>query len=170
MLMQDELGSIARDLLADLERARPGFPDDRAGFASAAAERLRLRLSDLRAHYVSVGQAADFERVARDIEDVMLRRYLTFAYAQNRRERRGGTGVLARIALGVGGFLLGVFLMRAPFSPVKAAWLPFLLFFLAPIIPDVRRGMSTRQHRRKLAELSADMDAAGLALRNSQPF
>ena len=36
MLMQDELGTIARDLIEDLERARPGFPFDSAGFERAA--------------------------------------------------------------------------------------------------------------------------------------
>ena len=175
MLMQDELGTIARDLIEDLERARPGFPFDSAGFERAAASRLQTRLTDLRAQYSSIGSDADYERVTREIEEVLLRRYVRFARTQGERERRGGGGwrggdVVSRIILSLAGLIVGGFLVWAPFIPIWEKWVPFALMLLAPAIPDLQKSWFTRQHRQRLRELERDMDAAGHALQDSQPL
>jgi hypothetical protein len=88
--MFDELGSISRDLLADLERARPGFPTDELGFKQAARERVRLRLEDLRKQYASLNADGGFDRVVREIDEVLLRRYVAFALPRTQLEQRGG--------------------------------------------------------------------------------
>jgi hypothetical protein len=170
MLMQDELGSIARDLIADLERARPGFPLSRAGFEAAARERLQLRLADLRAQFASLGSDADFDRVRRELDDVLLRRYVTFALPQSERDRVGGPSVLERLAWAVGGLVLGGFLVWAPFVPIWEKWLPFALMLLGPFLPDWQRSWRLRQHGRRLLALESDLDEAGRALRASQPL
>lgn len=175
MLMQDELGLMARDLLQDLERARPGFPRDAEGFARAAKARLHLRLTDLRAQYASMGADADYARVVREIEEVLLRRYVVFARAQNERESRGGGGwrggdVVSRIILSLAGLAVGGFLVWAPFVPLWEKWIPFAFMLLAPTIPDLQRFWFARQHRRRLLELDRDMNAAAQALRDSQPL
>jgi hypothetical protein len=175
MLMQDELGLIAKDLLADLERARPGFPIDAAGFESTARTRLQLRLGDLRAQYASMGSDADYERIRRELEDVLLRRYVLFARAQSERERRGGGGfrggdIVGRVILSLVGLSVGGFLIWAPFIPIWEKWLPFVLMFLAPLIPDLQKAWFARQHSRNLRALERDMYQAGLALQDSQPL
>lgn len=175
MLMQDELGAIARDLLADLERARPGFPVDPEGFAKAAAARMRLRLTDLRAQFASVGSDQDYERVARELEEVLLGRYVIFAQAQGERERHGGGGwrggdIVSRIVLSLVGLTVGGFLVWAPFVPLWDKWVPFAGMLVAPTIPDMQRWWFARQHTRQLRELASDMELAGRALQDSQPL
>ncbi len=175
MLMQDELGAIARDLLADLERARPGFPIDANGFAKAADARMRLRLADLRAQFASVGSDLDYERVARELEEVLLGRYVIFAQAQSERERRGGGGwrggdVVSRIVLGLAGLAVGGFIVWAPFIPIWDKWVPFAAMLAAPTIPDMQRWWFARQHARQLQALALDMESAGRALQDSQPL
>jgi hypothetical protein len=173
--MQDELGEIARDLLADLERARPGFPVDPVGFAKAAGARMRLRLTDLRAQFASVGSDQDYERVARELEEVLLGRYVIFAQAQGERERRGGGGwrggdVVSRIVLSLVGLSVGGFLVWAPFIPIWEKSVPFISMLVAPTIPDMQRWWFARQHALHLQALCRDMAAAGRALQDSQPL
>ena len=173
MLMQDELGLIARDLLADLERARPGFALDAAGFTEATRQRVRLRLADLRAQYASVGSDADFERVAREIDEVLVRRYVTFALAQAGRERRGGGGwrggdIIGRVVLGLLGFIVGAYLVRV--LPVYEKWIPLVLMAAAPFIPDLQQRWHAHRHARELQTLELDMQRAGRALADSRPL
>jgi hypothetical protein len=175
MLMQDELGLIARDLLLDLERARPGFPLDHEGFARAAKARMHLRLGDLRAQYASVGADADYTRVVRELEEVLLRRYVVFAHAQSERDSRGGGAwrggdVVSRVVLSLVGLVVGGLLLWAPFIPIWEKWLPFALMLLAPTLPDLQKHWFSRQHRRRLRELDRDMAEAARALRDSQPL
>jgi hypothetical protein len=168
--MQDELGVISRDLIEDLERARPGFPLERSGFEKAARERLHLRLSDLRAQYASIGSDADFERVQRELDDLLLRRYLTFARGQNEREREGAPSILKRLWYSFVGLAVGGFLVWAPFIPVYEKWLPFAFMLLAPALPDLQIWWSRRQHDKRLGVLQGDLDAAGRALQDSRPL
>ncbi|MBN1960306.1 MAG: hypothetical protein JW841_05120 [Deltaproteobacteria bacterium] len=173
--MQDELGLIARDVLQDLERARPGFPLDAEGFAKDAKSRLRVRLNDLRAQYASMGADADFTRVARELEEILLRRYLAFAYPQSVRDSRGGGAwrggdVISRIILSLTGLAIGGFLIWAPFIPLWEKWIPFVFMVAAPAIPDIQKKWFFRQHKRHLLQLEKDMNEAAQALRDSQPL
>jgi hypothetical protein len=170
MLMQDELGSIARDLIADLERARPGFALTPSGFEAAARERMQVRLTDLRAQFASLGSDADYERVKRELEDVLLRRYLVFARGQSERDRAGGPSIIERLVWAVGGLVLGGFFVWAPFIPISEKWVPFAMMFLGPFLPDWQRAWRLRQHARRLLALEADLEEAGRALRASQPL
>ena len=170
MLMQDELGLIAHDLMDDLERARPGFPSDRTGFEKAARERLRLRLADIRAQYASIGSDADFERVQRELDDLLLRRYLTFARGQNDREREGAPSILKRLWYSLVGLATGGFLVWAPFIPIQEKWVPFAFMLLAPALPDLQIWWHRRQHDKRLDVLQRDLNAAGRALQDSRPL
>ncbi len=170
MLMQDELGLIARDLSEDLERARPGGPPDRTGFERAARERMLLRLGDIRAQYASIGSDADFERVQRELEDLLLRRYLGFARDQDQRERQGPPGIMKRLWYALVGLAVGGFLVWAPFIPIQEKWVPFALMILSPVLPDLERWWHARQHLRRLSVLHGDLAAAGRALQDSRPL
>lgn len=170
MLMQDELGLIARDLLQDLERARPGFPSERSGFEKAARERLHLRLADLRVQYASIGSDADFDRVQRELDDLLLRRYLTFSRAQSERERQGQPSILKRLWYSIIGLVVGGFLVWAPFVPLYEKWLPFAFMLLAPALPDLQSWWHRRQHQRRLGVLQSDLEAAGRALQDARPL
>jgi hypothetical protein len=173
--MFEELGTIARDLLADLERARPGFPDDEAGFREAVRTRLRTRLDDLRAIHPVLDEPALRRRAEKEIETVLVARYVAFAHRQNQLEKKGGGGwrggdAVSRIVLGLTGLAVGGFVVWAPFIPIWEKSVPFMFMIAAPFIPDMQKAWFLRRHMNKLEELAQAMEQAGKALMDSEPI
>jgi hypothetical protein len=174
--MRYELGSIARDLLEDLERTRPGFPDDEAGFREAVQARARLRLGeDLRRQYASLGADGDYQRVEREVREVLVPRYVAFALPYTRLERHGGGAwrggdLVARVVLALIGLSVGGFIVWAPFIPVWEKWLPFVLMILAPFLPDLQRAWHRASYQARVSALARDMEAAAHALIRSDPL
>jgi hypothetical protein len=173
--MFEELGTIARDLLADLERARPGFPDDEEGFAAAVRARLATRLEDLRALHPVLAEPALKRRAEQELDTVLVARYVAFARKQNLLEKKGGGGwrggdTVSRIVLGLTGLAVGGFVVWAPFIPIWEKSVPFMCMIAAPFIPDMQKAWYLKRHLGKLEDLAMAMEEAGKALMESEPL
>lgn len=188
---ESELGSLARDLLADLERLRPGLPD--TGSADELLEALRpraaVRLEELyRDHFAAAEEAlsggdakadTDTGRLAlyrREIDQLLLPRYAVLAQRQNRSERAPatpmrGADLFNRAAYALIFLLIGLFVVWAPFIPIWDKWIPFVLGGLAatfaPALPDLHRRLLLRRHQIQVLTLVIDLDQAGQALPES---
>lgn len=173
-----EFGALAGELLADLERLRPGLsatatPEE---IRRLCGERLRLRLPEIYREYLADAAPADEEAqlqlYQREFEQLLIPRYAALAEKQNHSERRGGAGkgveMYNRITYAVIFFVLGVFVIRAPFIPLWDKWIPFALAIVAPILapwlPDLHKMLTQRRHAIALGILHMDLDQAGRSL------
>lgn len=169
-----ELGALASALLSDLERVRPGFSAtaDAAQTTDLCAERVRVRLPELYSEYQ--GEAvteseAQLALYSREIEQVLIPRYAKLAHEQNQIERIETRGaVYNRLSYAVLFFVLGLFIVWAPFIPIWEKWIPFALMLIAPLaspwLPDLYQSLRLRQHRIRLGILLMDMDESGRTL------
>jgi hypothetical protein len=107
------------------------------------------------------------------VRAVLLPRYARLAKLQNQQEqapRRAWQGreLYNRITYGISFFLLGVFLVRAPFIPLWEKWIPFALAALAPILspflPDLHGAWLAQKHQVALFGLAEDLDKLGRSL------
>lgn len=186
------LGALTRDLLADLERVRPGLDagseDD---MAAQLTPRLQVRLAELyRESYAAADEPApsptgaaaseggpapptQLDLYRREVEQILLPRYAALALRQNRIDRApvqlgGSADVFNRTFWGLLFGALGAFVVWAPFIPIWEKWIPFAAAALAVVfssaLPDVHRRLLRRRHEVSLLALLLDMDAAGRAL------
>lgn len=173
-----EFGALAAELLADLERLRPGLsatatPEE---IRQICGERLRLRLPEIYREYLADATPADEEAqlklYERELEQLLIPRYAALAERQNHSERRSGPGkgveMYNRITYAVIFFVLGIFVIRAPFIPLWDKWIPFALAIIAPILapwlPDLHKMLTQRRHAIALGMLHMDLDQAGRSL------
>jgi len=79
---------------------------------------------------------------------------------------------VSRIVWGLGGFALGVFLVKAPFIPIPTSWdlLALAMLLLCPFIPDAQIAMLRRRHRRALQAIVQDLQDAEAKLELYQPL
>lgn len=180
---ETEFGSLCGELLADLERFRPGLPADASSGTLRELLRARAttRLDELfRERRVDDGDSgADAETVQqldlyrREVEQVLLPRYAELAERQNRHERdrsdaARGLDLQNRLTYGVIFFLIGLFVVWAPFIPIWEKWVPFALAALAPLftpwLPDLPLLLGRRRHAMALGILTMDLDGAGRSL------
>jgi hypothetical protein len=169
-----ELGTLASALLADLERLRPGFAAtaDIAQIAEQCTTRVRLRLPELYAEFQGEdGPDAESQLAlySREVEQVLIPRYAKLALAQNQIERHATRGALYnRLSYAALFFVLGLFIVWAPFIPIWEKWVPFALAVIAPLVspwlPDLYQSLRLRQHRIHLGVLLMDLDEAGRTL------
>jgi hypothetical protein len=194
---ESELGALAGELLADLERLRPGVSpaaggdQDSEGRAEADAIRNRahLRLRELyRERHEALGEALldgsdgggaqgsahreQLQLFQREIDQIFLPRYTSLALHQNQAERAGrGADGFNRAAYALIFFLLGAFVVWAPFIPIWEKWIPFALAGLAAVfsqaLPDLRLLLLRRRYQVLLLGLLIDIDQAGKALPSS---
>jgi hypothetical protein len=171
-----EFGALAGELLADLERLRPGLAAT-AGtqeIKQACGERVRLRLPEIYREYLAdaapADEAAQLQLYQREFEQLLIPRYAALAEKQNQSERRPGKGVEVynRITYAVIFFVLGILVIRAPFIPLWDKWIPFAMAILAPIfspwLPDLHKLLTQRRHAIALGMLHMDLDEAGRSL------
>jgi hypothetical protein len=169
---------LAGVLIAAAERRRPGL----GPWSFSVEEQLRhafdSELEDVRKSFLeSFADPGWFTRVEEKIEEIALPRYLVEARRQTDLEQRGyglwrGGDLLSRIVWGLGGFFLGVFLVKAPFIPIPTSWdlLAFAMLLLCPFIPDVQIAFLKRRHRRALRAIVEDLQDAEAKLELYQPL
>ena len=119
---------LAGVLIAAAERRRPAL----GPWSPESEEQLRhafdSELDDVRRSFLeSFDDPGWFARVEEKLEEVALPRYLAEARRETDLEQRGyglwrGGDLVSRIVWGLGGFLLGVFLVKAPFIPIPTTW------------------------------------------------
>ncbi|RPH68464.1 MAG: hypothetical protein EHM78_18755 [Myxococcaceae bacterium] len=165
-------------LIAAAERRRPGL----GPWSPQVEEQLRKafdsELEDVRRSFLeSFDDPTWFARVAEKIREIALPRYLVEARRETDLEQRGyglwrGGDLVSRIVWGLGGFFLGVFLVRAPFIPIPTTWdlLAFGLLLLCPFIPDAQIALHKRRHRRALRAIVEDLQDAEAKLELYQPL
>lgn len=173
-----ELGALAGELIADLERLRPGLPQGATAeeIRRLCDERLRLRLPEMYREYQADTAESDFDAqlalYEREVQQVLLPRYVTLAERQNQLERRSGQGRGAdtynRLTYAVMFFAIGLFVVWAPFIPLWEKWIPFALAACAPLLspwlPDLYQLLMHRRHDVALGVLQMDLDQAGRSL------
>jgi hypothetical protein len=170
-----EFGALAGELLADLERLRPGLPTSATieEIRQQCGERLRLRLPEVYREYLADATPDDNDAqlalYQREMAQLLLPRYAALAEKQNQTERRARGGDLYnRISYALIFFVLGLLFIRAPFIPLAEKWIPFALALLAPLIspwlPDLHRALQQRRHNIALGLLHMDLDQAGRSL------
>lgn len=176
---ESELGALAGELLADLERLRPGISSaagcDNDVEVDAIKSRAHLRLRELyreRHEALADPDAETLPLLQREIDQIFLPRYTSLALRQNQVERAGrGTDSFNRAAYALLFFLLGAFVLWAPFIPVWEKWIPFALAGVAAVfsqaLPDLRLVLMRRRYQVLLLGLLIDIDQAGKALPSS---
>lgn len=169
---------LAGVLIAAAERRRPGL----GAWSLQVEEELRhafdSELEEVRRSFLeSFDDPAWFTRVEEKIEEVALPRYLVEARRQTDLEQRGyglwrGGDLLSRIVWGLGGFFLGVFLVKAPFIPIPTSWdlLAFAMLLLCPFVPDAQIALLKRRHRHALRAIVEDLQEAEAKLELYQPL
>lgn len=172
-----EFGVLAGELLADLERLRPGIPIE-ASFDEIqrqCGERVRLRLPEIYREYQA--DAEDSEADAqlslyqREMEQLLLPRYTALVSQQHASLRGGGAEraeLYNRLTYAAIFFVIGVAVIRAPFIPLWDKWIPFALAALAPLLspwlPDLQKFLAGKRHGVSLGLLHMDLDQAGRSL------
>ncbi len=172
-----EFGILAGELLADLERLRPGIPENSSQeeIRRLYSERIRLRLPEFYREYqadASDGEdAAQLALYQREMEQLLLPRYLALTERQNQLERRSGAGggaLYNRITYSALFFVIGLYVVYAPWIPLWDKWIPFLMAFIAPLVspwlPDLYQILQKRRHAVALGVLHMDLDQAGRSL------
>lgn len=169
-----ELGALTSALLADLERMRPGLSPtaSEAEIAEQCQARATLRLPELYSEYQGEATPDSDSQLAlyrREIDQLMIPRYVKLAQQQNLIERSQMRGVLYnRVSYAVLFFVLGIAVIWAPFIPIWEKWLPFALACIAPLLspwlPNLYGALRLRQHRLSLGLLVMDLDEAGRTL------
>ena len=169
---------LCSELLADLERYRPALPAQagEAAIMEQLRQRIDIRLAELYREFrveeseSNLAQDQQFALYQREVDAVLLPRYSRIAHLQNQLEqapRRAGQGrdLYNRLSYTLGFFLLGLFIVWAPFIPIWEKWIPFALAALAPLLspflPDLY-GMWL--HQVALFGLHEDLDKLGRAL------
>ena len=170
---QSELGSIAADVIADLERIRKGWPATLSigQIKTVAGERARKRLSELLMDRYGILESMENQPMfQREMNEILVPRYALLAHRQNLTEQRSTSlrgNFYNRFFYGLVFFLIGLFVVWAPFIPIWEKWIPFLFAGIAPIVspwlPNVHQFLATRRHRLALMDLTYDLDQAGLA-------
>ena len=171
-----ELGVLSEQILADLERLRPGWPtaSTESELSALCAARVRVRLPELHRELSgdedppdgsAVGQRHLYER---EMLEILVPRYAKLAHKQglNERDQRGALRNAAVYALIF--FALGLFIVWAPFIPIWEKWVPFALAALSPVfsrwLPDLARTLDAKRHQLQLGLLQVDLDRAGESL------
>lgn len=180
---ETEFGALIGELLADLERFRPGLPEDAppAAVQAALSARARLRLAELHREYrvddrpeeSDPESAAQLQLYQREVEQILLPRYAVLCQRQNALERNRSTAwrgpdLYNRLTYAVIFFAIGVLVVWAPFIPLWDKWIPFAFALLAPLctpwLPDLYRILLRSRHQMELELLHQDLDRVGRSL------
>lgn len=172
---------LCGELLDDLERFRPalGLQTTEEDVLSALRQRARLRLAELYREFrvedsaQDLGQDQQFSLYLREVEQVLLPRYARLAHDQNALEQAPrlpfrGRDLYNRLSWTLALFLVGVFVVWAPFIPIWEKWIPFALAALAPLLgpflPDLYGKWLRQKQQVALFALHEDLDKLGRSL------
>jgi len=172
---------LCGELLADLERYRPALPAQasEADILAQLTQRTEIRLAELYREFrideseASLSEDSQFALYKREVETVFLPRYARIAQTQNQVEQAPriawqGRDLYNRVSYALGLFLVGVFIVWAPFIPIWEKWIPFALAALAPLLspflPDLYGSWLNQKHQLALFVLHEDLDQLGRAL------
>ena len=178
---ETEFGMLCGELVADLERYRPALPPQASEdqILTQLRQRVEVRLAELYREFrvdesdADLSQDSQFAIYRREVEAVLLPRYARLAQTQNQLEqapRRAwqGRDLYNRLSYALGLFLLGVFIVWAPFIPIWEKWIPFALAALAPLLspflPDLHGAWLNQKHQVALFGLAEDLDKLGRSL------
>jgi len=156
---------LAGVLIAAAERRRPALGPWSPAVEAALTRSFDPELDEVRRSFLETFEdPAWFARVEQKIRDVALPRYLAEARRQTELEQRGwglwrGGDLVSRIVWGLGGFALGIFLVKAPFIPIPTTWdlLAFAFLLGAPFVPDLQMALLRGRHRRALRAIVEDL-------------
>jgi len=149
---------LAQVVIAAAERKRPAL----GAFTPEAEALLRQtfadELAELKRRFLELfDDAAYWAKVEQTVMEVCFPRYLAEARRFSELERRDfgawrGGDLVARLTYALGGFALGVLLVRAPFIPIPRTWdaLIFALAVLAPFLPDAQAWYHRRRYQRRV--------------------
>lgn len=165
-------------LIAAAERRRPGLGPWSPQVEEQLRQAFQTELEDVRQSFLETfDDPAWFARIEEKIQEIALPRYLVEAKRETDLEQRGfglwrGGDLVSRIVWGLGGFALGVFLVRAPFIPIPTSWdlLAFAMLLLCPFIPDAQIALHRRKHRLALQAIVEDLQDAEAKLELYQPL
>jgi hypothetical protein len=165
-------------LIAAAERRRPGLGPWSPRVEQQLREAFQTELEDVRKSFLeSFDDPAWFSRVEEKIQEIAIPRYLVEGKRQTDLEQRGfgiwrGGDLISRIVWGLGGFALGIFLVKAPFIPSPTSWdlLALAMLLLCPFIPDAQIALLKRRHRRALQAIVEDLHDAEAKLELYQPL
>lgn len=178
---ETEFGTLVGDLIADLERFRPGLPESATleEVQEALKARARLRLEELYREYrVDEGpddheSQAQLQLYQREVDQVLLPRYAALSHRQNTLEHSRSTAwrgadLYNRLCYVFLFFAIGAFVVWAPFIPIWDKWIPFAAAFIAPLctpwLPDLYRALLSHRHQLELEMLHQDLDRLGRSL------
>lgn len=163
-------------LLQKFENCRPGLTDDVVAAGGEAAARFftdlyeaeRARLRDLvRQSEPLLSAEADeelFRKVDELIRNVVIPAYLRVALPYTARERNdfylapGAFHWAERLAWGVAGIVLGVFIVEAPFIPIWSKEIIFPMMVAGLLLPNLRRFLLIRRFEREINGLVGRAD------------
>ncbi len=172
---------LCGELLADLERFRPALPptSSESDVVAAVRERAALRLSELYREFrvdeneADLAEDSQFALYKREVDAVLVPRYARLAQQQNQldqapRKAWQGRDLYNRLTWALGLFLIGVFIVWAPFIPIWEKWIPFALAATAPLVspflPDLYGAWLNQKHQVAMFALHEDLDKLGRAL------
>lgn len=167
-----DLGLLAKELLLDLERFRQGYVLSSSNeFSFSLKERARLRFLELMAEFYPENSPNSENETLfwREFSQVLLPRYELQAKSMNQLElankpwskgdwinRSSYAGIL---------FLVGIFVVWAPFIPIWEKWIPFAAsigaFITAPFLPNLYQKWIEQRHTLQLTSLVEDLDQIG---------
>jgi len=169
---------LAGVLIAAAERRRPALGPWSSAVEAELSRSFETELDEVRRSFLETFEDPGwFARVEEKLRQVALPRYLAEARRQTELEQRGwglwrGGDLVSRIVWGLGGFALGIFLVKAPFVPIPTTWdlLAFALLLGAPFVPDLQISLHRRRHRLALEAIVRDLEDAEAQLALYQPL
>jgi len=178
---ETEFGYLCAELLADLERFRKALPAEASEqqVQQALDERIELRLSEIYREFrveeteTDLSDEPQFALYRREIKQVLLPRYARLCQVQNALEQMPkvpwkGRDLYNRLSWALASFLVGVFIVWAPFIPIWEKWIPFALAAASPLfgpfLPDLYGAWLRQKHDVALFGLHEDMDKLGRSL------
>lgn len=169
---------LAGVLIAAAERIRPGLGPWSPQVEARLRDVFATELSDVRARFLELfDDPGFFDRTQETLLEVALPRYLAAAQKQTALEQRDyglwrGGDLLARGVYALGGFALGLFLVKAPFIPIPTTWdlLAFAFLLLAPFLPEAQVWLLKRRYRSELRSIVEDLRDAEVHRELYQPL
>ena len=169
---------LAGVLIAAAERIRPGLGPWSPQVEARLRDVFATELSDVRARFLELfDDPGFFDRTQETLLEVALPRYLAAAQKQTALEQRDyglwrGGDLLARGVYVLGGFALGLFLVKAPFIPIPTTWdlLAFAFLLLAPFLPEAQVWLLKRRYRSELRSIVEDLRDAEVHRELYQPL
>lgn len=159
---------LAQVVVAAAERKRPGL----GRWSQAAEAELKKtfdgELAELKRRFLELfDDHAYWAKVEETMQGVVFPRYAAEAKRFSELEQRDfgswrGGDLVARLSYVLGGFALGVVLVKVPFIPIPETWdaLIFALAIAAPFLPDAQAWFHRRRYAKRVNAILEDVKEA----------